>query len=222
MPSPPDPLPRATADRSPVATRERLMDAAARLMAHQGYGSTSVRSIAARAGLTTGAIYAQFPGGKEELFLAILASVEVEVRRFVADAMAGASGPVDAIVRQAGALWDFFERHPSFAALVARENVGGALGDPSPFVEDNAENILQLRALFDHAIAAGELAPVNVSYVLFWVTTTCTTFHGCRPLRETVWSPDDLPHAREDFLAALRLMLTPRPAPLRVVSGRTS
>jgi AcrR family transcriptional regulator len=198
-------------DGSHLATRYRLMDAAARLMAHQGYVGTSVRAIASRAGLTTGAIYAQFPGGKEELFLAILASVGREVQRFVGEALVAATDPVDLIVRQAGALWDFFDTYPSFAALVVRESISGALGDPSPFVEQNADAILQLRALFEQAIAAGLMAPVSCSYVMFWVTTTCTTFHGCRPLRETVWTDDHLARARADFLDSLRRMLTPPP-----------
>lgn len=198
-------------DGSHLSTRYRLMDAAARLMAHQGYVGTSVRAIASRAGVTTGAIYAQFPGGKDELFLAILSSVGAEVQRFVAEALVDATDPVDLVVRQAGALWDFFERHPSFAALVVRENVSGALGDPSPFVEQNASSILQLRELFAAAVREGRMAPVNTSYVMFWVTTTCMTFHGCRPLRDTVWTDEDLGHARRDFLEALRRMLTPAP-----------
>ena len=198
-------------DGSHLATRYKLLDATARLMAHQGYVGTSMRAIASRAGVTTGAIYAQFPGGKQELFLAIIASVGREVQRFVAESMAGASDPVDAIVRQAAGLWDFFETYPSFAALVARENVSGALGDPSPFVEQNAEAILQLRAFFKAGIDEGLIAPVNVSYVLFWVTSTTVTFHGCRPLRETAFTDDDLGRARTDFLDALRRMLSPRP-----------
>ncbi len=201
-------------DGSHLSTRYRLMDAAARLMAHQGYVGTSVRAIASRAGVTTGAIYAHFPGGKEELFLAILSAVGSEVQRHVGEALIAAADPVDLIVRQAGALWDFFERYPSFAALLVRENVSGALGDPSPFVEQNAEAILQLRAMFTYAMAEGLMAPVNASYVMFWVTTTCMTFHGCGPLRDTVWTPEDIVGARQAFLLELRRMLTPT-APVR-------
>lgn len=205
-------------DGSHLATRFRLMDAAARLMAHQGYVGTSVRAIANRAGVTTGAIYNQFPGGKRELFLAILESVGIEVQRFVAEGMAEAADPVDAVVRQAGALWDFFETYPSFAALIVRENVSGALGDPSPFVEQNAQAILQLRELFQYAMDEGLMAQVNPSYVLFWVFNTCSAFHGCGPLRQTVWTESDLQTARADFLRAVHAMLTPVPQPASVVA----
>jgi AcrR family transcriptional regulator len=202
-----------------VGTRYRLMDAAARLMAHQGYVGTSVRAIAARAGLTTGAMYAQFPGGKEELFLAIVASVGREVQLSVADSLSDAADPVDAVVRLAGGLWDFLADYPSFAALLQRENISGALGDPSPFVEQNAAMILQLRALFDHAVAEGQIAPMNVSFLMFWIFSTCTAFHGCQPLREVVWTPQDLATARADYLGTLRRMLTP-PARVAVEGAR--
>lgn len=178
-------------------------------MARHGYAGTSVRAIAAHAGLTTGAIYAQFPGGKEELFRAILSTVSGEVRSFVAAAMIGAAEPVDAIVRQAAALWDFFAAHPNIAALVARESVNGALDDPSPFVAENAEALTALRALFADAIRRRRLADVNVSSVLFYITATCTTFHGCAPLRDTVWTADELEDARADFLGTLRRRLEP-------------
>jgi AcrR family transcriptional regulator len=69
-------------------TRERLLDAGARVFARRGYQHASVEEVAAEAGFTTGAVYSNF-SGKEELFLA-LADKEVEERvaeiRAIADA----------------------------------------------------------------------------------------------------------------------------------------
>jgi AcrR family transcriptional regulator len=50
-------------------TRERLVAAAARVVAEQGYGGARVGEIAREAGLTTGAIYAHFRS-KDELLAA--------------------------------------------------------------------------------------------------------------------------------------------------------
>lgn len=56
-------------------TRERnrvaLIDAAAELAEEHGYAGTSLSAVAARAGLTTGAVYSIF-GSKVELFLEVL------------------------------------------------------------------------------------------------------------------------------------------------------
>jgi AcrR family transcriptional regulator len=52
-------------------TRERLIDAAARVFAEKGYDRAGVQEIARRAGLTTGAIYGRFQGKAELLQAAI-------------------------------------------------------------------------------------------------------------------------------------------------------
>jgi AcrR family transcriptional regulator len=56
--------------RRPVTTAA-LLDAAMVLFAEQGYGATSIPEICARAGLTKGAFYSNFPN-KDALFLALL------------------------------------------------------------------------------------------------------------------------------------------------------
>jgi AcrR family transcriptional regulator len=57
------------AERPAPTTRERLLDAAARVIARDGYHGARLAEIAREAGLTTGAIYSNFRD-KEELFLA--------------------------------------------------------------------------------------------------------------------------------------------------------
>ena len=51
-------------------TRKRLLDAAAELFAERGLHGATLADVAARAGMTTGAIYGNFQS-KEELFVAI-------------------------------------------------------------------------------------------------------------------------------------------------------
>jgi AcrR family transcriptional regulator len=52
-------------------SRAAILEAALELFSHRGYGATSVRDIAGRAGVSTGAVYHQFPD-KDALFLALL------------------------------------------------------------------------------------------------------------------------------------------------------
>jgi len=54
-------------------TRASLVDAAAQLIAEQGYERTSLEQVASRAGMTRGAIYGNFKN-KEDLFLAVVAT----------------------------------------------------------------------------------------------------------------------------------------------------
>jgi len=55
----------------PGSTRERILNAAERLFAEQGYGNVSMPAIAAAAGITAGAIYKHFES-KDELFFHVV------------------------------------------------------------------------------------------------------------------------------------------------------
>ena len=62
---------RLTRAEQKAATRSRLLDAAAKVFAHAGMQQASIDQVAAHAGFTKGAFYANF-ASKEELFLAML------------------------------------------------------------------------------------------------------------------------------------------------------
>ncbi len=59
--------------------RQRLLDAAAAIVAEQGFHQASIDDIAARAGLTKGAVYSHFKN-KEEVLLALLAQRSDETK----------------------------------------------------------------------------------------------------------------------------------------------
>ena len=87
------------------ATRRAVLAAARSLFGKKGYVQTSVDEIADAARVTKGAVYHHF-AGKEALFRAVLAEVEVE-----ADARAAGAGdpegpPIDQIVARVNAYLD--------------------------------------------------------------------------------------------------------------------
>lgn len=65
-------------------TRQKLLDTARRLFAQNGYAATSVRQLHRTAGLTDGILYHYFPGGKQELFHAI---IEADLGQIVSDTL---------------------------------------------------------------------------------------------------------------------------------------
>lgn len=77
-------------------TRTRLIEAARELFADRGYANVPVEEVVRRAGVTRGALYHQFPGGKEDLFAAVFDAVEEDVMAGIADtlAKAGAADPL--------------------------------------------------------------------------------------------------------------------------------
>lgn len=71
---------------SPPSTRDRLLDAAVAVFVEQGYEGARVQDIARAAGLTTGAIYANFRGKADLLFEAIGARATAEMDSIMVEA----------------------------------------------------------------------------------------------------------------------------------------
>jgi AcrR family transcriptional regulator len=77
-------------------TRAQLVAAARELFPDRGYANVPVEEIVRRAGVTRGALYHQFPGGKEDLFAAVFDQVEEELMAGIGDTLA-AAGAEDAV-----------------------------------------------------------------------------------------------------------------------------
>ena len=86
-------------------TRAALVAAGRELFAARGYAGVATEEIVGRAGVTRGALYHQFRGGKQDLFRAVFEAVEAELTERVAViAIAqGAEEPVAALAAGADA-----------------------------------------------------------------------------------------------------------------------
>jgi AcrR family transcriptional regulator len=80
---------RLTRKESQTHTRERLIEAASEIFREHGFYRASAETIAAQAGYTRGALYANF-AGKERLFLAVL-DQEITKRYRILDTTAAAA-----------------------------------------------------------------------------------------------------------------------------------
>ena len=65
-------------------TRELILDAGAELFRRQGYAGTGLKQLVTRADAPFGSLYHHFPGGKTDLFRAVLAEAQEEIGRRVA------------------------------------------------------------------------------------------------------------------------------------------
>jgi AcrR family transcriptional regulator len=68
-----------------TATRNRIIENATELFATEGYATVSVRAVAARSGVTSGAIYATFRGKADLLIEALRASIAIDLNDVPAD-----------------------------------------------------------------------------------------------------------------------------------------
>ena len=80
-------------------TRGTLLAAARSLFAEKGYGAVGTEEIVRRAGVSRGALYHHFRGGKAELFAAVVEQVEQEVMQDIAAGALSAADPYAALER---------------------------------------------------------------------------------------------------------------------------
>jgi AcrR family transcriptional regulator len=121
--SSPDALP-STVGSKRERTRAALVAAALELVAEKGFAAASLDEIAARAGMTKGAIYSNF-ASKAELLLAAMMARGLTIET---EPPAGAS-LADHVRAMAGGLADTLRRAKGEQALMAEFQVY-ALGDP--------------------------------------------------------------------------------------------
>ena len=109
-------LARAMRMEEKHATRRNLIVAAAKAeFAISGLGGTTMRGIAAAAGVTTGAIYPHF-ATKDELYSAVLEETLSDLDTYVADALTSASDRCRG-TRALTAFFEFYASRPDDLAL---------------------------------------------------------------------------------------------------------
>jgi AcrR family transcriptional regulator len=104
--TPPEPpRPRTKAEQG-QATSAALIGAARPLFAERGYAGVGTEEIVQHAGVTRGALYHHFRGGKEDLFQAVLVQISAETAQHVIRAAAATEDPWEALVLGVDAFLD--------------------------------------------------------------------------------------------------------------------
>ena len=88
------------------ATTAALLGAARALFAQRGYAGVGTEEIVQRAGVTRGALYHHFRGGKEDLFHVVLVQISAETAQLVLAAASTKEDPWEALVAGADAFLD--------------------------------------------------------------------------------------------------------------------
>ncbi len=140
----------------PDDVRDRILAAAIPLFAHKGYGSTSVREVVERAGVTKPTLYYWFEN-KEQLYLECVKATVSKMLPLVRQAVEGPGTVRERLVR--------FVRDYVQAGLDDLDGVRLALTATNPSIEErpeidlmtfHLEYVAPLAQLVREAIASGE------------------------------------------------------------------
>lgn len=141
-------------------TRERLLDAAARLFAQRGYSATSVAAIGQAAGMSRGLVNFHFRT-KENLLRAVIEDLvaDLELHMFPADM--STEPPLTALATLVEAHRQFLVEQPDRARLLFRlqaEELNPALG-LRDFAQLHERWLSRTRPWWDAALTTGEVDP---------------------------------------------------------------
>lgn len=107
---------RKTKEEAEV-TKEKLLGAALQVFSKKGYAATTLDDIAKEAGVTRGAIYWHFKGGKAEIFTTILNHGFGRVNDLVERLIAEGGTPLEILERLMVRLLQFVEEDDDYRAV---------------------------------------------------------------------------------------------------------
>lgn len=190
------------------ATRRALLEAAAHEFAHWGFAGARVERIAARAGVTTGALYAQF-AGKDGLFLAVYEDYAAERVREVRHA--GAVPDARQAARQGADDWMArFDAQP-WGLMLHMEFAGHASRDPD-LRADFAERVSAVRAAIEDVVRRAAAQSAAEPPLSPQALATVIRALGLGLAAERLVDPDRVPAALfGEFVELLLELLFPPP-----------
>jgi AcrR family transcriptional regulator len=145
------------------ATIAALIAAARELFTQRGYAAVGTEEIVQAAGVTRGALYHHFRGGKEQLFQAVLVQVSAETTTRIAQMASNAGDPWDELVTGIDAFLDACTT-PEMQRIVLIDGPA-VLGWDVWRAIDAEHGLGLLEQVVQNAIDAGQLAPQSARAV---------------------------------------------------------
>lgn len=176
-------------------SRRHLVDVALRLFVDQGYAATPISQILAEADVSRGALYHHFPGGKQDLFVAVAEVADHRLHEGFERLLDEVTSPVEQIAGGIRLLLELAANR-DFARIVLIEAAA-----VMPGAWTGGEEYALLRDALARAIDAGEIRPVPLD------ATSSVLYGAARRAADFVASAPDPAAAAEECGVALQMLL---------------
>ena len=200
-PSGDGPVPQRDAER----TRTEILDIATREFADRGYNGARVDEIATKTRTTKRMIYYYF-GSKEQLYIAVLERVYLQIRTAEQSLDVDGLDPVDAIRRIAELTFDHHQSHPDFIRLVSIENINRAehMAKSPTFPGQNASVVSLIEQILARGREQGRFArQVDALDVHMLISSYCVFRVANRHTFNTIFGRDLADPALRDRYRAM-------------------
>ncbi|KUK27408.1 MAG: hypothetical protein XD60_0414 [Acetothermia bacterium 64_32] len=143
-----------------MALEDRIVAAAERLFARQGFHGTGMRQIATAAGVSIGAIYHHFKG-KEELLFAIIQKEFSELKGFLEELIREGLPPAEIIRRLVERHFSDLRARRQVMQVVQREWFSPTSSLRLRFRTLSEEIVSFVQELLEQGMATGQIRPCN-------------------------------------------------------------
>jgi AcrR family transcriptional regulator len=144
---------------SPSRRRDEILQAAAKVFAADGYTSTSMREVAAEAGIQAGSLYHHF-ASKEAIAVELVEAYHADLVRAVRELAIPGGNPVDALRAFAREVAGVSFRHKAALQLTVFDAPAAASSSLKTIVRGEPPGVgRQWRALISAAVTAGAIDP---------------------------------------------------------------
>ncbi|MBM3940721.1 MAG: TetR/AcrR family transcriptional regulator [SAR202 cluster bacterium] len=143
-----------------AATRERILDSAASVLAERGYHATSIDEVAGRSGVSKGGFYFHFPS-KEAMTVALVESLSDKLVRRVERAMGAEPQPDLRLAIAMHALVRTFARQRTLATVVLVNVVGQGKSLDKRLIPLRERFAGLIQRELEGAVRAGVIAPLD-------------------------------------------------------------
>jgi TetR/AcrR family transcriptional regulator len=189
--------------RDPLATRQALLAAGARLFSERGFDGVPIDDLAERAGVNKALISYHF-GGKRGLYSAVLSSAFRAIAERLQAIEGEGHGARETLHRLLLAFDGLRRERPDFPSLFIREVLTSGV-DPAvaPYM---VEIIGVVRRLAERGAREGVFRRVNPLELHFGLVGSLVFFLATEPARRRAVAERRLPFAMPDFPSFLRYM----------------
>ncbi|HYE00120.1 MAG TPA: TetR/AcrR family transcriptional regulator [Alphaproteobacteria bacterium] len=156
------------------ASEQRILEAAERVFAEQGFGGASMAAIAAAAGLPKANLHYYF-GTKEGLYRAVLANI-LELWLHSTDVLTPERDPAEAIAEYVRAKMGYSRLRPHASKLFATELLHGAPQAWDFLAQDVRQTVEARSVVIRQWIAEGRIAPVDPPHLFFAIWAMTQTY----------------------------------------------
>jgi len=170
-----------TAQRNPDRTRRRILQAAIKLFAKNGFHAVSVDQIVGSVKVNKRMVYHYF-GSKDKLFEAALKTVYTRIDAIEFHAIGRGRSPREKLSRLLESYFDFLNHEPEFTRLLLWENLekGRHLTKENHLLSKNPF-LQKFRAIVEDGIESGEFRnDLDIPHLLIHFIGLCFIYHSNR------------------------------------------